>query len=716
MLSHARPDLQPQLDALDVPGPERVGRLVDLILADAVRCAASDVHLEPTHSALTVRYRLDGVVHAVASLRRDLAPNVVARLKVLAELLTYRLDIPQEGRIANALGRLGVDMRVSTFPTIHGEKVVVRLFDPSGRTLDLEQLGLSSQLQGSLRAMLREPAGAILLTGPSGSGKTTTLYACLRSVAASSEGGRHIVTIEDPVEQVLEGVSQSQARPGTEFDFARGLRSLLRQDPEVIMVGEVRDPDTAAVAVEAALTGHLVLSTVHSGSACGVIGRLLDMGVEPYLLTSALKGVLNQRLVRRLCPACRRPPGASGQTSGWEAAGCARCAGTGYQGRLLLAELLTPTVRLRQAILARSDTSALEAAAGQERSTMWEAAQRAVEDGGRPRGTRSTAYSDRGVRSNHECRRPDHAQRGNCRHGPRRSAPGSGAGGPGPRDGQGPDAPRDRGDRRRLAGRPTLARGHSTPGRPRSPLLRRPDRAGVRSGRISEVLTTLTVYARSLADLRATVANAIFYPAVVLAFACFLFTFLFLFVIPQFDQVFRDFGMQLPLTTELAFTIGRHPLELVVLPIGAVVGGFLLVRLIMRSTEKGRLAWARFVYTLPVVGALVRATRLAAFSDLLAILVDHSMPLPEAFRLAGLASSDPLLADAARHVEQDLGQGQSLGESLRTRRLVPELIAWMTGLGEKRATWARPCIRSPRFTGGRRNCGPPCYAACCRPF
>jgi len=264
MTSHDWPELQPQLDALAVPGPERTGRLVDLILAEAVRRFASDVHIEPTHSALVVRYRLDGVLHTVASLRRDLAANVAARLKVLAELLTYRLDIPQEGRIPGTLAPSGVDMRVSTFPTVHGEKVVVRVFDPAGRTLDLEQLGLPAALQDSLRSTLRERSGAVLLTGPAGSGKTTTIYACLRHLVADSGGGRHIVTIEDPVEQVLEGVSQSQARPGTEFDFSRGLRSLLRQDPEVIMVGEVRDPTTAAIAIEAALTGHLVLSTVHA--------------------------------------------------------------------------------------------------------------------------------------------------------------------------------------------------------------------------------------------------------------------------------------------------------------------------------------------------------------------------------------------------------------------------------------------------------------------
>jgi type II secretory ATPase GspE/PulE/Tfp pilus assembly ATPase PilB-like protein len=371
MATGTQAELQTQLDALARLGPERASRLVETILRDGVRRAASDVHLEPTHNAVAVRYRLDGVLHDVARLDRELLPNLVARLKVLAELLTYRIDIPQEGSIREAAGGYGVEMRVSTFPTIHGEKVVVRLFDPTGRLLDLDDLGLAPELLRGLTDLLRERTGAILLTGPSGSGKTTTIYACLRHLVRTGGRGRHLVTIEDPVEQVIEGVSQSQARPGTEFDFARGLRSLLRQDPEVIMIGEVRDPETAGIAVEAALTGHLVFSTLHAGSACGVIGRLLDMGMEPYLLTSGLRAILNQRLVRRACPECSARP-----------EGCDRCAGTGYRGRLLLAELLTLDASLRQAILARSDTATLEAVAGGcGRPTLRAAAARAVADG-----------------------------------------------------------------------------------------------------------------------------------------------------------------------------------------------------------------------------------------------------------------------------------------------------------------------------------------------
>lgn len=360
-------DLQAQLDALHAAGPERTGRLVDVILLDAIRRSASDIHLEPTHRAVEVRYRLDGVLQPVATLSRELAPNLVARLKVLADLLTYRLDIPQEGSIRHDQHRYGTDLRVSTFPTIHGEKVVVRIFQDGAQALDLEQLGLTPGLQAALVQLLRERTGAIFLTGPSGSGKTTTIYACLRHLVRTESGGRHIVTIEDPVEQVIEGVSQSQARPGTEFDFARGLRSVLRQDPEVIMIGEVRDRETAATVVEAALTGHLVISTLHAGSACGVVGRLLEMGIEPYLLTSGLKAILNQRLVRRRCERC----GGAG--------GCERCGGTGYHGRLLLAELLTLQAPLRQAILDRADTVTLDAAARlQGGNTLRTAADEAV--------------------------------------------------------------------------------------------------------------------------------------------------------------------------------------------------------------------------------------------------------------------------------------------------------------------------------------------------
>lgn len=364
MSSTLSADLSSALARLDRARLDYVPCAVDLVLDAAYRRGASDIHFDPTLRVLDIRFRLDGVLQPAAQLPLDAAPNIIARLKVLAELLTYRTDIPQEGRLHWPAAPAGGEMRLSTFPTIHGEKAAVRLFDPMGRILELDQLGLDAEIHRRLLPMLDERAGAILLTGPSGSGKTTTIYACLRRLAAA---GRHIVTLEDPVEQMIEGVSQSQARPGTEFDFARGLRSILRQDPEVVMIGEIRDPDTAGIGIEAALTGHLVFSTLHAGSACGVIGRLLDMGIEPYLLTSGVRGILNQRLVRRRCPQCD--------------SGCDQCAATGYRGRLLLAELITLDADLRQAILAKADIHALEAAAKAANPATLTAAAHAVQSG-----------------------------------------------------------------------------------------------------------------------------------------------------------------------------------------------------------------------------------------------------------------------------------------------------------------------------------------------
>jgi type II secretory ATPase GspE/PulE/Tfp pilus assembly ATPase PilB-like protein len=355
--------LQQRLDNLPRPGIDRVVPAVDLILAEGVRCSASDIHFEPTPSGLEIRFRIDGVLRSAAVLPGELAPNVIARLKVMAELLTYRVDVPQEGHIRSQGADRVEDHRVSTFPTVYGEKAVVRIFHAAEQLLELDQLGFPPNVRDPLLDLLGERSGAVLLTGPSGSGKTTTIYACLRRLA-SDGAGRHIVTIEDPVERWIDGVTQSQVRPGAEFDFARGLRSLLRQDPDVIMVGEIRDVETAQAATEAALTGHLVFSTLHAGSACAVIGRLLEMGIEPYVLTSGLRGILNQRLLRQVCGACR-------------GAGCEQCSQSGYRGRLLVAELLTVSPTIRQAILAKADADALEAIAA---SSGWRTIRDAADD------------------------------------------------------------------------------------------------------------------------------------------------------------------------------------------------------------------------------------------------------------------------------------------------------------------------------------------------
>ena len=346
--------LQAELDRRWAGGADGVPALVDWLLAEASRSGASDLHLEPRDGGLLFRWRRDGCLADAGVERGPLCSNVVQRIKVLAGLLTYRTDIPQDGRIGGADG--GADMRISVYPTVQGEKVVVRFFQKGagGRGGEgvpdwtLDALGFEPRDLARLDGFLGRPQGMVLLTGPAGSGKTTTLYACLRRLVDASRGTRQIVTIEDPVERIIPGVTHTELKPVAGLDYPAALKALLRQDPEVIMIGEIRDGETAQVAVQAALTGHLILSTVHAPSAPEVLLRLLHLGVEPYLAASVVSAVVEQRLARKRCDACQGPAPA-------EAAGCARCAGTGYRGRLLLAELLPIEGALREAILTRAD-------------------------------------------------------------------------------------------------------------------------------------------------------------------------------------------------------------------------------------------------------------------------------------------------------------------------------------------------------------------------
>lgn len=376
-----------KFEALDPFSPRHAVDLVALMLEEARAAGASDVHLTPTAGGLDARWRVDGVLQPAGMLPKSVTPNVVARLKVLANLLTYRNDVPQEGRIQGGPG--DVEMRVSTFPTLFGEKAVVRLFAGQGRFLRLVDLGLPPEVLDTLGGLLNETSGAILLAGPAASGKTTTIYACLRELVAASEGRRSLTTLEDPIEVAVPGVAQAQVNPPAGFDLAGGLRSLLRQDPEVIAVGEIRDRATAEAAFHASLTGHLVLATFHAGSAAGAVGRLSDMGIEPYLLRSGLRAIVCQRLVRRLCEGCSRESDDSELRLGLDverfrtARGCNACRGTGYQGRLVLAELLVPDDGdLGRAVLDRADVATLEAAAGRAGMTdRWARARQAVEAG-----------------------------------------------------------------------------------------------------------------------------------------------------------------------------------------------------------------------------------------------------------------------------------------------------------------------------------------------
>jgi type II secretory ATPase GspE/PulE/Tfp pilus assembly ATPase PilB-like protein len=337
--------------------------IVDSLLAAARELAASDVHLQPTHNSLEVRWRLDGVLQPAGQLPVAVAANVVARLKVLADLLTYRLDVPQEGRLRTAPG--DPEMRVSTFPTLHGERAVVRLFGSAEQFSRLADLGLPADVQAGIQQSLRRTSGALLVTGPAGCGKTTTAYTCLREMVAQNPG-RSLVSLEDPIEQSIRGVAQSQANAGAGFGLADGLRFLLRQDPEVILVGEIRDRETAEVVMQASLTGHFVLSTFHAGGAAAALGRLFDMGIEPYVIRSGIAAIVSQRLVRRLCD-CKRPAHAQGQLAGlavktaFVPAGCAACQETGYRGRTPITEMLTlERADLATDVLSRLDSVRLE--------------------------------------------------------------------------------------------------------------------------------------------------------------------------------------------------------------------------------------------------------------------------------------------------------------------------------------------------------------------
>jgi type II secretory ATPase GspE/PulE/Tfp pilus assembly ATPase PilB-like protein len=352
------------LERLDPASPRYATEVVEQVLAEAGVSRASDIHFQPCPDGLALHFRIDGVLQAIAQLPAKGSPNIVARLKVLADLLTYRTDVPQEGRIKGAQG--AIEMRVSTFPTLFGEKAVVRMFAEPGRFLRLDDLGLPGDVKDELTRALEETSGAIVLAGPAGSGKTTTIYACLRELAARSEGQRSLVTMEDPIESIVAGAAQSQVNPAAGLTLESGLKSLLRQDPEVIAIGEVRDRTTAEIALQSALTGHLIMTTFHAGSACEVIGRLLDMGIESYVVRSGLRAVVAQRLVRKLC-ACAEPSSRPEDLLGLPVRsarvlrGCESCRRTGYAGRIVLAEMLLPeTDELARAILERVDVRRLE--------------------------------------------------------------------------------------------------------------------------------------------------------------------------------------------------------------------------------------------------------------------------------------------------------------------------------------------------------------------
>lgn len=344
-------------------------RLINAILSEAVKEGASDIHVETFEKTLSIRFRIDGVLRSILQPSKKLAPLLLSRIKVMAKLDIAEKRLPQDGRITLRLGRRNIDVRVSTLPSQYGERAVLRLLDKSNLRLSLNSLGLSANDEQNLAQLINQPHGILLVTGPTGSGKSTTLYALL---SALNSPERNILTVEDPIEYELEGVGQTQVNSRVDMSFARGLRAILRQDPDIVMVGEIRDNETAQIAVQASLTGHLVLSTLHTNSASGAVTRLRDMGVEPFLLSSSLIGVIAQRLVRRLCPECRvQKTIADHQLSAfqnripqpkliWSAQGCPTCRHTGYQGRMGIHEIMVVTPEIRAAIHNNTDEQSIE--------------------------------------------------------------------------------------------------------------------------------------------------------------------------------------------------------------------------------------------------------------------------------------------------------------------------------------------------------------------
>lgn len=364
-------ELPGEEDLLEAEDDAPIIKLINAMLGEAIKEEASDIHIETFETTLIIRFRIDGVLREILKPQRKLASLLVSRIKVMAKLDIAEKRIPQDGRISLRIGGRAVDVRVSTMPSSHGERVVLRLLDKNAIKLDLNTLGMTKENHHMLRDLIHKPHGIILVTGPTGSGKSTTLYAGLLEINSRD---RNILTVEDPIEYSIDGIGQTQVNAKVDMTFARGLRAILRQDPDVVMIGEIRDLETAHIAVQASLTGHLVLSTLHTNTAVGAVTRLRDMGVEPFLLSSSLLGVLAQRLVRRLCKHCNEAHPATekelqllGLTGPdhplvYRAIGCAKCNQSGYKGRTGIHELLVVNEEVRELIQNGASEQAVEKA------------------------------------------------------------------------------------------------------------------------------------------------------------------------------------------------------------------------------------------------------------------------------------------------------------------------------------------------------------------
>ena len=374
-LSRMMQDLPAVEDLLEAANDAPIIRMLNALLTQAAKDGASDIHIEPYERSSAVRFRVDGTLREVVQPNKALHAALISRLKIMAELDIAEKRLPQDGRISLRIGGRAIDVRVSTLPAAHGERAVLRLLDKAESKFTLEGLGMSGDVLSAFSRLIQQPHGIVLVTGPTGSGKTTTLYASLGRLDTST---MNVLTVEDPVEYELPGIGQTQVNARIDLSFAKALRSILRQDPDVIMIGEIRDYETAQIAIQASLTGHLVLATVHTNDAVSSVTRLIDMGVEPYLLSSSLLGALAQRLVRKLCTQCRRQDGAGR----WHPVGCPACSHSGYKGRTGVYELMVADDRIRELIHGRgADSELLQAAMAAGLRPMREDGERLVREG-----------------------------------------------------------------------------------------------------------------------------------------------------------------------------------------------------------------------------------------------------------------------------------------------------------------------------------------------
>ena len=387
-MESAAADLEDTGDLLDSEDDAPIIRLLNAILAESLKESASDIHIEPYEKESLVRFRLDGVLSTVLSPSAQITPLLISRIKVMSKLDIAEKRLPQDGRMSVKLGGRSIDLRISTMPSSHGERVVMRLLDKDAGKLQVDDLGMPSATSAQLDDLIRRPHGIILVTGPTGSGKTTTLYAALQQM---DRQGRNIMTVEDPVEYDLPGISQTQINLRAGMTFARGLKAILRQDPDVILIGEIRDGETAEIATQSSLTGHLVLSTLHTNTAAGAITRLQDLGVDSFLLASTIRGILSQRLLRKLCHHCRQPVEPNEFNRDllklevghkiYEAAGCEKCNSTGYAGRQALFELVSVDAQLQTLIHENAGEIELESKIREHVPSIREAGFSLVRDG-----------------------------------------------------------------------------------------------------------------------------------------------------------------------------------------------------------------------------------------------------------------------------------------------------------------------------------------------